>query len=1018
MTDPAELREAAKARVAELVALFKSNEAERLDKGYNETQARTDFITPLLGAFGWDVYNASGQSSLLRDVVEEATVEVGEKLNKRPDYELRLAGQRKFFVEAKKPSVSIETNKEAAFQVRRYGFSAGFAISVLTNFHRLAVYDTTHAPNANDEANYARLLLVNYDEFEARFDELWPILSRQSVHSGEFDRKFAVPAKKGAGEQFDDLFLRQVRSWREILAKDIQQNTPGLSTAELTYAVQVFLSRIIFLRICEDRDIETYENLKARNTFALFMDELRRADAFYNSDLFRLLDDEKLGIKISDAALQAIFEDLYYPKSPYTFAVVDTHVLGEIYEQFLGDEIQVDGGVVSIVNRPEVRESDGVFPTPGYIVDLIVSKTLRPLLDGKSPAQVEALSVIDICCGSGIFLLSLYELLMDHYLSWYLANDPAAHDGVRIFDSGAGQWRLTFAEKRRILLAHVRGVDIDASAVEVAQFSLLLKLIERETQASLTHFATSTKQKPLPSLDMSLKSGNSLVSQAEWENAKGPMPVALLDKVRPFDWEKEFPEEMARGGFDVVVGNPPYIRIQNMATYSAEEVAYYHDEESPYLTAKHDNFDKYALFVERSLSLLSPQGRLGIITPHKFMTIQAGRALRKMIAGQRLLEEVVHFGVKQVFENSSNYTCILILSRVGADVIQVEHPGPLDEWRYGNPGTVAAIPADTLDEEPWQFASAETVSLIAKMRAAHPHELGQVAEIFVGVQTSADAIYIFTNVSDAPGTLVLSWAGQEWPIEREICRPCLLDGQLGAYEEVSANRWMIFPYVIQADVAGGQTVELIPPERMETDFPNCFAYLNARRAELERRNIVGGRAGSQQFYQFGRSQSLAKFNSPKIVLPALSTDARYAYDEANVMATGGGNGPYYMMRARLGSGVSDKYLMAVLHHPFSEAIVRTHTSAFRGGYYSHGKQFIEHLPIPLPSEEKRTAIEAMVSELIATKMAAGQAKIPVQRILQERHAEVLITRIESEITALFGLSAEDMEVVRLVEAPS
>ncbi len=199
MTDPAELREAAKARVAELVALFKSNEAERLDKGYNETQARTDFITPLLGAFGWDVYNASGQSSLLQDVVEEATVEVGEKLNKRPDYKLRLAGQRKFFVEAKKPSVSIETNKEAAFQVRRYGFSAGFPISVLTNFHRLAVYDTTHAPDANDEANYARLLLVNYDEFEAKFDELWPILSRQSVHSGEFDKKFAVPAKKGSG---------------------------------------------------------------------------------------------------------------------------------------------------------------------------------------------------------------------------------------------------------------------------------------------------------------------------------------------------------------------------------------------------------------------------------------------------------------------------------------------------------------------------------------------------------------------------------------------------------------------------------------------------------------------------------------------------------------------------------------------------------------------------------------------------------------------------------------------------
>jgi hypothetical protein len=496
------------------------------------------------------------------------------------------------------------------------------------------------------------------------------------------------------------------------------------------------------------------------------------------------------------------------------------------------------------------------------------------------------------------------------------------------------------------------------------------------------------------------------------------MQTALLDKIRPFDWKREFPDEMARGGFDVVVGNPPYIRIQNMAAYSPEEVSYYQDKNSPYLTARHDNFDKYALFVERSMSLLNEQGRLGVITPHKFMTTHAGRALRELIAGPRLLEEVVHFGVKQVFGSSLNYTCILIVSRAGADVIRVEHPGPLDAWRYGNPGTISTIPAETLSDEPWQFASVETNSLIAKMRVAHPRELGQVAEIFVGVQTSADAIFIFSDVSNTPDTLALNWSGQAWPIEREICRPCLLDGQLDAYDEVRANRWIIFPYSVETDKEGRQAVALIPPDRMNAEFPNCFAYLNARRAELERRNIIGGRAGNQQFYQFGRSQSLVKFNSPKIVLPALSTDARYAYDEADVVATGGGNGPYYMLRARPDSGVSDKFLMAVLHHPLSEAIVRTHTSVFKGGYYSHGKQFIERLPIPIPTGEKRAQIEEMVSELMAAKKAADAATLPALRILWERHAEVLTKRIADELTTLFGLSAEDIEIVRLVEGPS
>lgn len=1017
MTDDTDMRNAVKARIAELVALFKNKEAERLGKGYNETQARTDFITPLLVAFGWDVHNAAGQSSLLRDVVEEATVEVGEKLNKRPDYEMRLAGQRKFFVEAKKPSVSIETNKEAAFQLRRYGFSAGFAMSVLTNFHRLAIYDTTHAPDENHEASHSRILLVSYEEFVDRFDTLWPILSRSSVYSGEFDRQFASPAKKGTGERFDDLFLRQVRNWREMLAVDIHRNT-GLHTAELTYAVQIFLSRIMFLRICEDRDIETYENLRSRNTFDLFMQDLRRADEFYNSGLFRLLDEEKLGIKVSDDVLQAIFDDLYYPKSPYTFAVVDTHVLGEIYEQFLGDEIQVNAGVVSIVNRPEVREGDGVYPTPSYIVDLIVAKSLSPILKGKNPSQLEAISVIDICCGSGVFLLSLYERLMDYYLSWYLENARSTHIGTRIFDGGGGQWHLTFAEKRRILLTHVRGVDIDASAVEVAQFSLLLKLVERETHSTLSHFTSTSKEKPLPSLDEIIKSGNSLVSQKEWDKAKEPITGPLLEKIRPFDWEDEFPQEMGRGGFDVVVGNPPYIRIQSMAAYSPEEVAYYHDKNSPYLTAKHDNFDKYALFIERSIMLLGPEGRIGVITPHKFMTIQAGRALRQLIAGPKMLEEIVHFGVKQVFADSSNYTCILILSRVGSESVKLERPGPLEEWRYGQAGGVAVLPAETLGAEPWQFASEEFTNLVAKIKVAHPQELGNLAEIFVGVQTSADNIYIFHSDSDGSGDLALSWSGKSWPIEREVCRPCIMDAKLGAYEEVIANRWMIFPYVIKVGARGKKVAELIPPEQMESHFPKCFAYLSARRSELEARNIVGGRAGERQFYQFGRSQSLSKFDSDKIILPALSMEARYAYDESNVVATGGGNGPYYMLRANAGSGVSNKYLMAALHHPFSEAMIRTHTSVFRGGYYSHGKQFIQHLPIPVPEASKQLAIEQMVTLLIAAKKSAADARIPSEKRLHLRSARALVAKIEAEMTTLFGLSSDELKVVSDVGLPS
>lgn len=1014
-------KEAARARIAELVKNFRRNETDYLRSNYNETSARTEFITPLLEAFGWDVHNTANQPMAFREVIEEATVEVGpERLSKKPDYELRLARQRKLFVEAKKPSVHIDRTREPAFQTRRYGYSASLPIAILTNFNHLAIYDCVPPPSENDEAHVARLLLVRYDEFEARFDDLWPLLSRQAVHSGDFDRRFAVDATRHGAEQFDDYFLGQVRSWRERLAVDIHANTPGLSPAELTYAVQLFLSRIVFLRVCEDREIENYETLKnlpAANKFDALVRELRRADDFYDSGLFRLLDDARLGVRISNDVLQSIITELYYPQSPYTFAVVETEVLGEIYEQFLGEQITVANGTVAIVRKPEVRESGGVVPTPRYIADTIVERTLAPALAGKSPSALTGLTAADICCGSGIFLLSAYEFILDHYLSWYLANDRQNHIGRTIYEITTGQWRLTFHEKRRILLTHIRGVDIDANAVEVARFSLLLKLIENETAAGLREYVTREQSPTLPPLDNTIRYGNSLVAQAEWATACGPLPPALADKINPFTWSEEFPAEMQRGGFDVIVGNPPYIRIQNMTVYSPEEVAFYKNSASPYSTARQDNFDKYAIFIERAITLLRPDGRLGVITPHKFMTTQAGRTLRRLIANGQLLEEVLHFGVKQVFgRNIANYTCILILDRRGHTTIRFERPGPLEAWRYGESGTTTTISSATLGEDTWQFADTETRALFERIRAAFSARLGQLSEIFVGVQTSADEIYIFESVAESRDTVTLHWNDRDWPIEREILRPCLHDVQLFAYARPRPNAWIIFPY----HLVPGRTrpaARLIQPAEMASRFPHCFAYLKARRAELEDRNITGGPAGERQFYQFGRSQSLTKFDSPKIILPALSLEPRYAYDDDNIMVTGGGNGPYYLLRARPDTPVTNSYLLAILNHPLSEAFVRTNTSTFGGGYYSHGKQFIEDLPVPIPTEPQRLQIEGLVAQLTDTLRAIATARTPHQKTIRERQASDLRQQIETHVTHLFGLSSSDMDTVRAVPIP-
>lgn len=1014
---------AARARIAELVANFKRNEADYLSTAYNETQARTDYITPLLAAFGWDAYNAMGQPLGLREVLEEATVEVGEeKLSKRPDYELRLARQRKFFVEAKKPNVRIDRSRDAAFQTRRYGFSASLPIAVLTNFHQLAIYDCLPRPDIGDEAHVARLLLIGYQEFDVRFDELWSVLSRNAIYSGDFDRRFAVDVTRHGTEQFDDFFLRQVRSWRERLAVDMHHHIPDLTPTELTYAVQLFLSRIVFLRICEDRDIERYKTLRglvAANAFNALMVELRRADAFYDSGLFRLLDDERLGIRISDDILSGIIEELYYPQSPYTFAVVEAEVLGEIYEQFLGEVITFTASSsVEIIPKPEVRESGGVVPTPRYIVDAIVQRTVRPAIADKSPDELENFTVADICCGSGIFLLSVFEFLTDHYLAWYQANNRAQYVGRTIYEVAEGQWRLTFDEKRRILLTNIRGVDIDSNAVEVARFSLLLKLIEDETGIGLREFVDRTRGPALPSLDRTLRAGNSLVSQTEWTAARGAFPQKLLEKVNPLSWSAEFPLEHAQQGFNVIVGNPPYIRIQNMQTYSPEEVAFYNSPQSPYTTARQDNFDKYALFIERSLSLTKPDGRLGFIIPHKFMVVQAGRALRRLVTAPPMVEEIVHFGVQQVFgRQATNYTCLLILDHAGVADISIERVAKLEAWRYGFPGHQNVLPAASLTEEPWQFADADTRNLFERVRITCGRKLADVAEIFVGVQTSNDSVYIFREIASTGDTLTLNWNGRNWLIERGIVLPCLHDAKLFPYIRAEANAWMIFPYELVSE-AGRQSARLIQPADMAARYPLAFAYLTSRREELEKRNIVGGAATERQFYQFGRSQSLTKFNSPKIILPILSLEARYAYDEDNIIMTGGGNGPYYLIRPCEGADETNYFLLAILHHPLCEAMVRMNTSTFRGGYYSHGKQYIEHLPIPPATQTERAEIEQLVGEIIMATDKLKTARTPHQREIYERRVPELRLEIERCVSALFSLSTADLLIVAAVPIPA
>ncbi len=482
-----------------LIATFDYNLTTYKKGPYNETQVRREFIDPLFEDLGWDITNKQGYAEAYKDVIHEDGIKIG-GFTKAPDYCFRVGGVRKFFLEAKKPAINIETNKDAAYQLRRYGWSAKLPLSILTNFEEFAVYDCRTKPVKTDKASHSRILYLKYTDYIEHWEEINNIFSQEAILKGSFD-KYSATKKKGTAE-VDAVFLQEIERWREILAKNIALRNPNLSQRELNFAIQQTIDRIIFLRICEDRGIEIYGRLMAlqngehvyKRLFQLF----RKADAKYNSGLFHFKKEKNRKyfdvltpqLTIDDNVLKDIFTNLYYPDSPYEFSVLPADILGQVYEKFLGKVIRLTPThQAKIEEKPEVRKAGGVYYTPTYIVDYIVKQTIGKLVAGKSPkGVVSKLKILDPACGSGSFLIGAYQFLLDWHLEQYVNDNPAKLARVkkpRIYQSVNKEWRLTTDERKRILLNNIYGVDIDSQAVEVTKLSLLLKVLEGENEQTI-----------------------------------------------------------------------------------------------------------------------------------------------------------------------------------------------------------------------------------------------------------------------------------------------------------------------------------------------------------------------------------------------------------------------------------------------------------------------------------------------------------------------------------------------------
>jgi len=1002
---------------------------------YNETQLRQDFIDPFFHALGWDVNNNKGHSETYREVL------LGEPFRVRGktqyfDYTFRIGGIRKFIVETKKPSVSIKDNADAALQIRWYAWNAKLPLSILTNFEEFAVYDCTRKPSTSDAAAVARIAYFTFREYPEKWDWIVSIFSQECILKGSFDRYAeSTKGKKGTASVDDDI-LAEIESWRDVLAKNIAIRNISLSIDEINAVVQRTIDRIIFLRICEDRGIEEYGTLQklmeGDGVYARLCDLFRHADEKYNSGLFHFQqeadireppDTLSLAVVIDDKVLKGIVKRLYYPDCPYIFSVIPPAILGHVYEQFLGKVIRLtETHQAKVEYKPEVKKAGGVFYTPQYIVEYIVKHTVGELVKDKTPREVAKLRILDPACGSGSFLIGAYQFLIDWHRDWYIGHlvpvytaknsvtDPAvlallpepAPRGKKklkqvelpVYPAGKNgdatrtrsDWRLTTAEKKRILLKNIYGVDIDQQAVEVTKLSLLLKVLEEENEENIDKQLKLFAERALPNLDQNIRCGNSLIG---WDIMTPDMPADEIKRINPFDWDTEFAAIMKAGGFDAVIGNPPYLNIDD--TWGCNDSRLI-EIKKQYPEIYNDKTDILFYFLAKGVKL--SKGFVSYIVSRAFLEAYKADKLRSYLSSTSAINSIIDFQNFYVFDRVGITTCIISLEPRKIPNITIEYK--LIEKKLPFLQLERCLEINTifekiekkqkdLNSEPWIFAS-NKVDLINKKIDENGKKIGEILAIGKGMETGRNDVF---------GNRSLE----------EIKQSNL---QIGQYYLRASNS------DIQRYFVTNRREYLLYLEEFSNfkDLPDGVQkHLTAHIAELK--NRAAYKRGDCEWWKYTWPLHKEWYNRPRLLCPYLAKFNRFAFDK---------NREFLGLTDTTilfdnGQQEDLKYILGLLNSHLLSFRFQSIGKLKGGGIREYFWNSVSKLPIrtinfsdPL-DKARHDRMVTLVTQMLDLNKKLQDARLEQEKTQLSRQIAATDGAIDKLVYELYGLSEEEIKVV-------
>jgi type I restriction-modification system DNA methylase subunit len=868
-----------------------------------------------------------------------------------------------FYVEAK--SLKADLNREDYIkQAVSYSYARGVTWAILTDFESLRVF------NALQNKPFISLSCLDYIK---QFEDIW-LLSRPATTDNELSKKAQAYGAMPPFIPIEKRLFKQLSQWREDLFNEIYRynDTKKLQSEQVDSIIQKLFNRLIFMRTCEDRGIEEkglralLNQWKTGGSKGYLIKPLRELfkeyDGYYDSELFshHLLDED---IFIDNESLQPVLEGLYeIPGSlaSYNFNDIDADVLGAVYEQYLGHIAEVvkqrakeaqarmtlgiETPAFILTDKKERRKEHGIYYTPKFITDYIVRETVGRFLqeNAKYPDTQHNIKILDPACGSGSFLIRAYDELLKY----------SADELKKPLD------KLDQAERLPILTNSIFGVDLDKQAMEITRLNLLLR--------SLAH------REPLPFLGDNIKQGNSLISGTDEELEK--YFGVDWENQHAFNWREEFSAVMDKGGFDIVIGNPPYIRQEQLSEFK------------PLWQKNFECYDGvadiYVYFFERGLQLLKEGGFLAYISPNKYFRSGYGKKLRDYLTTRTTIDQIIDFGDAPVFD-ATTYPSIIVLRKTPPNKKQTRiftwNPEEqIEKFSALVASNSSTIKQEELTADSWRLESKFNLRLLEKLRIeGKPLSEYVCGKFYRGIITGLnEAFVVDRNVRDE---LIA-----EHPSSAAVLRP-LLRGR-------DVKRWNVGfmeQYLIKIESSENVAHQWSDKTEAEAErifastYPAIYKWLNSYRKGLLERDDQG-----KYFWELRSCKYWKEFEQPKIVYPNICKRNEFAWD----------NTGYYTNQKAFIIPNASPYLLGILNSSVITWLFEKCLPKLQNGYFEPNAVLMKDFPIPVTSEPE--AIETIVNKILLSR-----SKDPIADVSK------LERQIDKLVYDLYSLTQEEIKIV-------